>query len=126
MQQTYEKEKNISSPPPYYHETMLYHTTARNVGLYTSLSLASLGAARALLARGREMVAAAIAACAILFLALAMDLNSILLWPSSQEAADAQASKKLPYALAIAHILMLIAFFVAVWRGINKWRLGKK
>lgn len=126
MQQTYEKEKNISSPPPYYHETMIYHTTARNVGLYTSLSLAALGAARALLAKGKEMVAAAIAACAMLFLALSMDLNSSLLWPSSQEAADAQASKKLPYALAIAHILMCIAIVIAVWRGIYAWRLGKK
>lgn len=126
MQQTYEKEKNISSPPPHYHETMLFHTTARNVGLYTSLSLAALGAARALLAKGKEMVAATIAACAMLFLALSMDLNSSLLWPSSQEAADAQASKKLPYALAIAHILMCIAIVIAVWRGIYAWRLGKK
>jgi len=126
MQQTYEKEKNISSPPQHYHETMLFHTTARNVGLYTSLSLAALGAARTLLAKGKEMVATAIAACAILFLGLAMDLNSALLWPSSQEAADAQASKNLPYALAIAHILMCIAIVVAVWRGIYAWRLGKK
>ena len=125
MQQTYKTDTNPSTPPPYYHQTMIYHTTARNVGLYTSLSLAALGAARALLARGREMVAAAIAACAVLFLALSMDLNASLLWPSSQEALDAQTSKKLPYALAIAHILMCIAIFIAVWRGVNAWRLGK-
>lgn len=125
MQQIYQKETNTSIPPPNYHETMLYHTTARNVGLYTSLSLASLGAARALLARGREMVAAAIAACAILFLALSMDLNTSLLWPSSQEKLDAQTSKKLPYALAIAHALMCIAIAIAIWRGVHAWRLGK-
>lgn len=125
MQQTYESKPNTSQPPKHYHETMLYHTTARNVGLYTSLSLAALGAARALLARGREMVAASIAACAILFLALSMDLNSALLWPSTQEAEDAQTSRKLPYALAIAHVLMCIAIAIAIWRGVNAWRLGK-
>mgnify|MGYP003707023297 CR=1 FL=1 len=125
MQQIYESKANTSLPPKYYHETMLYHTTARNVGLYTSLSLAALGAARTLLARGREMVAATIAACAFLFLALAIDLNSSLLWPSSQEKLDAQTSQKLPYVLAGAHTLMCIAIVIALWRGINKWRLGK-
>ena len=32
MQQIYESKANTSLPPKYYHETMLYHTTARNVG----------------------------------------------------------------------------------------------
>jgi hypothetical protein len=118
QQQIYEPKTNISKPPPHFHERMLYHTTARNVGLYTSLSLAALGAARALLSNGREMVAAALAARAALFLALAMELNSALLWPSTQEEADAQTSKILPYAIAMAHILMCIAILIAMMRGI--------
>ena len=88
--------------PPHYHETMMFHTTARNVGLYTSLSLASLGAARALLARKRDLTAAAFGACSMLFLALAMELNKTLLWPTKR-AADAPTSRRVPWALAAAH-----------------------
>ena len=107
--------------PPHYHETMMYHTTARNVGLYTSLSLAALGAARALLARGREGTAAALGACAILFLILAMELNQTLLWPSNK-AKEAPTSRRLPWALALAHALMCIAMVVAAWRGVAAFR----
>jgi len=99
----------------------MYHTTARNVGLYTSLSLAALGAARALLARGREGTAAALGACAILFLILAMELNQTLLWPSNK-AKEAPTSRRLPWALALAHALMCIAMVVAAWRGVAAFR----
>ena len=127
MQQIYQQEQPISVPPPHYHETMLYHTTARNVGLYTSLSLASLGAARALLARGKHIVAFIIASCALLFLILAMDLNSALIWTrKDDDFSSAPTSKTLPYALAVAHMLMCIALLVAIWRGIHVWRLDSK
>ena len=120
MQQSYENE-TTTGYPPHYHETMMYHTTARNVGLYTSLSLAALGAARALLARGREGTAAALGACAILFLILAMELNQTLLWPSNK-AKEAPTSRRLPWALAMAHALMCIAMVVAAWRGVAAFR----
>ena len=121
MQQSYETEPTSNKYPPHYHETMMYHTTARNVGLYTSLSLAALGAARALLARGREGTAAALGACAILFLILAMELNQTLLWPSNK-AKEAPTSRRLPWALALAHALMCIAMVVAAWRGVAAFR----
>jgi hypothetical protein len=119
MHHTYEDTTTKTEYPPHYHETMIYHTTARNVGLYTSLSLAALGAARALLERGRNVTAASLAACAVLFLGLAMELNQTLLWPTDR-AADAPTSKRVPIALAIAHILMCMALVVAIWRGIAK------
>ena len=107
--------------PPHYHETMMYHTMARNVGLYTSLSLAALGAARTLLARKRDGTAAALGACAILFLALAMELNQTLLWPT-ERAEAAPTSRRVPWALAVAHALMCIAMIVAAWRGVAAFR----
>ncbi len=121
MQQTYENKPTSTKYPPYYHETMMYHTTARNVGLYTSLSLAALGAARALLARSRDGMAAALVVCAVLFLALAMELNQTLLWPTKRAAA-APTSRRVPWALAVAHVLMCIAMLVAIWRGVATFR----
>ena len=94
---------------------------ARNVGLYTSLSLAALGAARTLLARKRDGTAAALGACAILFLALAMELNQTLLWPT-ERAEAAPTSRRVPWALAVAHALMCIAMIVAAWRGVAAFR----
>jgi hypothetical protein len=121
MQQTYKDETKSGGPPPYYHETMMFHTTARNVGLYTSLSLAALGAARALLARNREGTAAALGACAVLFLVLAMELNQALLWPTPREE-EANISRRVPWALAVAHALMCLAMGVAAWRGVAAFR----
>jgi hypothetical protein len=118
------KSETKNTTPPYYHATMMYHTTARNVGLYTSLSLASLGAARALLSRDLHGSAAAFGACSVLFLALAMELNQALLWPTPSAAA-APTSRRVPVALAIAHALMCIAMFVAIWRGTTKFRNRK-
>jgi hypothetical protein len=121
MQQPYKDESKSDGSPPHYHETMMYHTTARNVGLYTSLSLAALGAARALLARKRDGTAAALGACAVLFLALAMELNQTLLWPTKRaDAAD--TNRRVPWILAVAHALMCVALAVAVWRGASAFR----
>ena len=121
MQQTYKDKPTTDKIPPHYHATMMYHTTARNVGLYTSLSLAALGAARMLLARNREGTAAALGACAVLFLVLAMELNQTLLWPTKRAEA-APTSRRVPWALAVAHALMCVALAVAVWRGVAAFR----
>ena len=117
MQQPYKDETKSGGPPPYYHETMMYHTTARNVGLYTSLSLAALGAARALLARNRKGTAAALGMCAVLFLVLAMEMNKTLLWPTPREEA-ANTSRLVPRTLAVTHAIMFMALVVAAWRGV--------
>jgi heme/copper-type cytochrome/quinol oxidase subunit 2 len=100
---------------------MLYHTTTRNVGIYTSLSLVALGSARALLANKRDMVAAVFCMCSGLFLYLAMELNKRLLRPSTSAAA-APTSKRVPIVLAVVHILMIIMLIVATWRGITTFR----
>jgi len=100
---------------------MIYHTTTRNVGIYTSLSLVALGSARALLANKRDMVAAVFCMCSGLFLYLAMELNKRLLWPSTNAAA-APTSKRVPIVLAVVHILMCITLIVATWRGIKTFR----
>jgi hypothetical protein len=121
MQQPYKNTPTSDRLPPHYHETMMYHTTARNVGLYTSLSLAALGAARALLARNRDGAAAALGACAVLFLGLAVELNQSLLWPTKR-AAEAPTSRRVPMALAVAHALMCVAMLVAIWRGAAAFR----
>ena len=108
-----------------FHEVVIFHTTARNVGLFTSLSLASLGAARALHNSGRDDVAAACAVCASLFLWLAIDLNRSLMATVSKEDYNNQISYVLPHAVAAAHALMCLVIVVAAYRGFTKWRLAK-
>ena len=121
MQKTSEDTPKETRRPPHYYETMIYHTTTRNVGIYTSLSLVALGTARAMLTNKRDMVAAVFCMCSGLFLYLAMDLNTRLLWPSTSAAA-APTSKRVPIVLAVVHILMFIVLIVATWRGITTFR----
>ena len=109
--------------PPYYHETMMYHTMARNVGLYTSLSLAALAAARALATNSRHGVAAALVVCSAMFMGTAAELNRTLLWPT-QRAKAAPTSRRLPWAMAVAHAMLTCALLVAVWRGAVAFRKG--
>jgi hypothetical protein len=100
---------------------MLYHTMVRNVGLYTSLSLAALAGARALLERRRDGTAAVLIGCAALFLILAMDLNRTLLWPTKRAEA-APTSRRVPWAMAVAHALMCVGVIATIRRGILTFR----
>lgn len=122
MQQDYNNTLEKNEPPPYYHQTMMYHTAMRNVGLHTSLTLGAMAAARALMTRGHTGVAVALVGVAMLFLGLAVEMNRPMLWPTPAAAA-APTSRKIPWIMATAHALIFIAIAVAAWRGSAKFRL---
>ena len=108
-----------------FHETVIFHTTARNVGLFTSLSLVALGAARAMMSSNRHGMAVASIACSALFLLISIDMNHSLLAAASNKRDETRVSTVLPYAVGIAHVLMFLILALVIWQGVGKWRLGK-
>lgn len=121
MHQEINDKSHKNKIPPYYHETMMFHTRIRNVGLYTSLTLAALAASRALMTRGHNSVAMALIAVAMIFMGLAIEMNRPLLWPTPLQT-EAPTSQNIPWILATAHAMMCIAIGVTAWRGFKEFR----
>ena len=101
---------------------MLFHTTVRNVGMCTSLSLAALAAAHSQAAKGRYATAATLFLTAALFLGMAMDLNRILL--TNPDMTVGSDGSSIPHMFAVTHVLLAIGIVAAMWRAI--WNMRNK
>jgi len=128
--QTYYQEQQTAQQKPETKESttrlfrarMFFHTTARNVGLFTSLSLAALAAAHSQAAKGRVVTAATLFLTAALFLGMAMDLNRTLL--TNPEMTLGSGGSILPHVLFVTHVLLTIGIVAATWRAI--WNVRNK
>ena len=112
---------------------MMYHTSLRNVGLYTSLSLALLGYSRYYRGKGSMIYNVAFIIFSILFMVAAITIGSYLVQDIELLSSNHVDNEERPYIIPkwieipkiIVCLLTIITLF-AIWTLIDQIKNGTK
>jgi len=99
-----------------YKKLTLTHTTIRNIGLYLSLTLASIASSRLLLHQKRHHISFILILVSFLFLYIAFHLTIQLIYLSIYEK---DYNKNIPYILLLIQLCIFIAILTVTIRIVN-------